>query len=222
MRSARLLLLSLMTPILISIPLVGQLAAESRKDSQSEQGGTVTQRRQEEMTHQTLEQRMELRQQRQEGPIPINPLGELVKEKAGPETGAGRFLGTAWQYCNRGEVARAIDIFTALSHDPATQWEAKYGLAMCTVRSTDAKKAIPLLEELIGRKLHLKDTVPALLTLLVEEKDYSRAALYVQLLAGRERERWEETIRAGMLLAALEQAKAAGHVEGLVELIRTH
>jgi tetratricopeptide (TPR) repeat protein len=223
MRGVRLLLLPpLVVPILIGFPLTGQLTAESREGGKSERGVAVEQRRQEEMTHQTFEQQMELRQKKHEAPIPLNPLEEQVEEKDGAEQGAGRFLGTAWQYCNRGEHRRAIEIFATLSSDPATEWEAKYGLAMCYVKAKDAKQAIPLLEELIGKRLHLKDTLPTLLALLVEGKDYGKAATYLQLLASRERERWEETIRTGTLLAALEQVKAAGNLEGLLELIRTH
>jgi tetratricopeptide (TPR) repeat protein len=222
MRDLRLLLLSSIMPILISCPLAGQLSAEPREAGKPEQGVTVKQQRQEEMTHQTVEQQMELRQKGHEGPLPPNAMEEKSQEKSESKTGLRRFLGIAWQYCNRGEFSRAIEIFSTLASDPATQWEAKYGLAMCYARSQDAKKAIPLLEELIGKKLHLKDTLPTLLALLVEGKDYGKAATYLQLLASRERERWEETIRTGTLLAAFEQVKAADKFDELVELIRTH
>ena len=207
---------------LIGFPLVEQHAAAQGKGGVPEQGATGGQQRQEEMTHRTFEQQIDLLQKEQKGLLPPKVLEESSEEKSESGTGTRRFLGIAWEYCNRGDYLRAIEIFTTLSSDPATQWEAKYGLAMCYTRSKDAKKAIPLLEELITRKLHLKDTLPTLLAFLVKGKDYGKAATYVQLLVGRERERWEEIIRTGTLLAALAQAKAAGNLEGLFELIRTH
>jgi pentatricopeptide repeat protein len=220
MRALRLALLVMTVPTLIGFPFAERLAAAQRKKSQTKRGAEVPQRRQEELTHQTFEQQMELLQKKQEGPMPRNIPEE--KGKPGPETGARRYLGIAWQYCNRGDYSRAINIFTTLSSDPTIQWEAKYGLAMCYSRKRDAKKAIPLLEELIGRKLFLRDSLPTLLALLVEEKEYSKAANYVKLLSGNERLRWEDIIRTRALMAALEQAKTAGNLEGLTELIRVH
>ena len=215
----------LMVSLVIAFPSAGQHAAAQGREGRggvSEQGATVRQQRQEEKTHRTFEQQMELLQKEQKGLLPPKVLEESSEEKAKPETGTRRFLGIAWEYCNRGDYRRAIEIFTTLSSNPATRWEARYGLAMCYARAKDTRRAIPLLEELVERKLHLRDALPTLLALLVEEKNYSKAATYVTLLTGDERRRWGEAVQTGALSAALEQAKATGDLEALTELIRTH
>lgn len=128
-----------------------------------------------------------------------------------------RFLKPAWQYFNQGNYKQAIEIFTTLSSFPETELEAKYGLAMCYVKLKEPKKVLSLLELLIKRRFDLKNTLPAMLALLVEEKEYTKAESYLAMISEKERKEWEGRIKIRMTDAEFEEAKKAGNGNRLIE-----
>ncbi|HLA49845.1 MAG TPA: tetratricopeptide repeat protein, partial [Thermodesulfovibrionia bacterium] len=127
-------------------------------------------------------------------------------------------IGPAWQYYEQGNYKQAAEIFTTLSSFPETELDAKYGLAMCYIKLKESKKAIPLLKSLVKARFDLKNTLPAILTLLVEEKEYKKAETYLVMLEEKERQKWEEIIKTKLLFSEFDEFKKTGNAEKIVEL----
>lgn len=173
-----------------------------------------TTRQQEVLLKQQRQPDVEFYQSKKQAVIPQAETEEVLEEK--PKD-MKRFIKPAWQYFNQGNYKQAIEIFTTLSSFPETELEAKYGLAMCYVKLKEPKKAMPLLEYLIKKRFNLKDTLPSIIAILVEEKKYKKANPYLAMISERERKEWEGRIKIRMVTAEFEEAKKAGNGRRLIE-----
>lgn len=172
----------------------------------------IQQRGQNRMTHKTQKQDFEIRSGKQTNRIPNIPQDALdVGKKSKPE--ASRLPGVAWRYFNKGNYVQALKIFTTMASDPATNWEAKYGLAMCYRALKRHEKAISLLEELVNRKYKIQITRPALIALLLEQEENQKAGYYVSMLSGTEREKWQKRLSENIFRQRYVRVKKSGRAE---------
>lgn len=148
-----------------------------------------------------------------------------VSQKKSAETGANasppKSLALGWSLFKQEKYEEAMDAFSALSNvNPALKPEATYGIALCHIKTKNFKKAIPLLEETVEKRLFLNDALPQLISAFVVEKDYAKAETYIQQLPPNDKSRWDNDLKDWRLAAAFE--KTEGDPNTLAEFIRNN
>lgn len=188
--------------------------------SVSGQGGGVQQRRQENSVRQSPHQ-AEIIQKAPGERIPLVPL-EDGTVKTGTTSAKSQSLETAWQEFSRRNYQSAMDIFASLSLHPATKWEAKYGLAICSVKLKNPVKATQLLQEVAASKPYLKDTLPNLVALLIEQGQFDQARSYAVRIRGSQKSVWLAKVDEGVFRRRMHSAKQAKNAETYKTLVHDY
>ena len=128
------------------------------------------------------------------------------------------YIGKAWQYYKAGNYNKAFILFKKASKYPATRLEANIGLAYCYLKQNKPKKAIPLFEQLVKKRFCLKETLPNLIALLLQEEDYDKASLYLTKLKGEEKKKWQIKIEKALLKQKFQQAQKTKDINTLIKL----
>jgi tetratricopeptide (TPR) repeat protein len=131
-------------------------------------------------------------------------------------------LDQAWRLYRRGDYRRAIPLFREETQSPrrSRALEAKLGLAYCFLQLGERPKAMPLLEELAQRKYKTKETLPALLSLLIEEKDFEKARIYLTQMPEDDQTKWIRSLREKEIRRDHSQAMASPDslaIKGFIE-----
>lgn len=117
-------------------------------------------------------------------------------------------LDRAWRLYRKGDYDQAIKLFSqeTKSSRRAISLEARLGLAYSHLKRGEKEKARILLEGLIGEKYRLKETLPQLVSLLLEQRDFEKMDFYLRLLPKAEQAKWEGPYREGKIRKAFEEA----------------
>lgn len=114
------------------------------------------------------------------GQTPLEP----ASQSAAPDVFRTR-LSIAWGYYNQGDYEEALPVFQDLAQQETTAdvaEEARLGLAYALLRLRRLPQAARLLEELVGQGIRPRETVPALVDVLLTLKRYEDAEKYLPLL----------------------------------------
>jgi predicted Zn-dependent protease len=167
-------------------------------------------------------QKIEIIQKIQEGRIPQVPLEEIKTDTITTKLAKGQSLGVAWQEFKRHNYQSAIELFTTLSSNPAFLREAKYGLAMCYAKLKNTRKATQLLQELAAGKPQYKETLPKLVSLLIEQGQFERAKFYANQIDGTNKSIWLSNIDEGIVRGKIHDAQQSKDTEKLKSIIKEH
>ncbi len=107
---------------------------------------------------------------------------------------ARQYLDRGWRGYKAGMCSEALNYFKEAEKNADTLSEARLGLAYCYIKLDRKADAAALLELIVGQNYQIKETLPSLLNLLIEMKDYDKAALYILALGEGEREEWRKII----------------------------
>ena len=129
-------------------------------------------------------------------------------------------LATAWEHYNQGRTEEAAALFSALSAVPELSLDATLGVALCHLAGKDAAKAFPLLEQLAKKRYRIGETVPALLKILIDRKEFQQAATYAALLGAKERAGWLSRIDQGRFLQRYARLQERISMAGAVEFVQ--
>ena len=127
----------------------------------------------------------EMRKAAQKTPVRVAPSAPpTLKDK----------LAQGWRFFRRGDYARAVPLFTRASAAPdaATANEARLGLAYSYLKQGQKGRAKEIFEELVGKNYQTGEVLPNLLSLLLDDREDSRAKPYLALLPENERALWEK------------------------------
>ncbi len=117
-------------------------------------------------------------------PPSIQPPLEPAFQSALPDVPRTR-LTIAWGYYNQGDYEKAVPVFQELAQEetpPEVADEARLGLAYALLRLQRLPEAARLLEQLVGQGIRPRETVPALVEVLLALKRYEDAEKYLPLL----------------------------------------
>ena len=133
-------------------------------------------------------------------------------------------LALAWKYYKQGRYDRAIPLFSAASSSPhrPTALEAKLGLAYSYIKKGEAAKAEPLMAELVRERYKLDQTLPGLLSLLLEKGEEERARPYMALLPPDEKASWEKKLREAKIRRDFQKMRKPAGARDWKEFARTH
>ncbi len=160
---------------------------------------------------------IKLKQKPQQGTAPITIKQKEKKEKISPTIGK-LYITEAWNLYNKGKYKKAIILFKMASKYEDTKLNALFGLACSYVNENNEKKAIPILKELVRSKYQLKITTPMLLGILMKEKKYKEARLYLPKLNKGQRKIWKEKIERNILRERLLYAQKRADLKELIKL----
>lgn len=176
---------------------------------------------------------LELTTKKQVGTGRITRPEEIVEPQA--PTGvsyevAGQNLDRGWRGYRAGKCNEALDYFKEAEKNPDTSLEARMGLAYCYIKLDRREKAVPLLEDIVGKKYQTEETLPNLLSLLIEMKDYEKAAFYMTGLSEDEKEMWNkkieerknERLKRPPVSREFEIAKETHDTEALIKLTNVY
>lgn len=171
---------------------------------------------------------LEIKTKEQEGARAITGPEALTDERA--PSGVNREeaelnLDRGWKGYKADRCEEAVDQFKEAEGYPGTYLEARLGLAYCYIKLDKKGKAVPLLEELVAEKYMVEKTLPDLLNLLIEIKDYDKAALYISSLSDEQKQKWNQRIAerksgAGVVSAASREFEKAISTENTKAIIR--
>jgi tetratricopeptide (TPR) repeat protein len=194
-------------------------ATKSQEVKQNGKAGYVVVPVQGGMVTQSPQQNVEIIQKDQEGRIPLIPQQE---KKTGTTSEESQFMGMAWQTFDLHDYRNALDIFTTLSSNPETMLEAKYGMAMCHIKMKNSGKAVQLLLEVAAVKPHLKDTLPNLVTVLIEQGQFEQARSYAARIQGPQKGLFLARIDEGVFIHRVHAAKQAKDGEKYLALVQDY
>ena len=160
---------------------------------------------------------IELKQKPQQGTAPITIKQKEKKEKISPTIG-NLYITEAWNLYNKGKYKEAIPLFKMASKYEDTKLNALFGLACSYINENNDKEAIPILKELVRSNYQLKITTPMLLGILMKEKKYKEARLYLPKLNKEQRKIWKEKIERNILREKLLYAQKRADLKKLIEL----
>lgn len=154
-------------------------------------------------------------------PVPEQPLRAARSRQAtaavAPGTGG---LAAAWKQYGAGRIGAAASLFASLRLHPDTTLEAGYGLVRCHLAGNDFAKALPELEHLVKRRYRTRDTLPELLKVLLELREFQKAAGYASLLGEKERAVWQRRIDEGVFLQKYARLRERGGVAETVAFVK--
>lgn len=135
-------------------------------------------------------------------------------------------LHRGWKGYRAAKCNEAIDFFKEAENHPDTSLEAKMGLAYCYIKLNEKEQAVLILQELLEKQYLVEQTLPSLLNLLIEQRQYEKANLYISKLSNREKKEWEKKIkerrssRSGQSSMSKEFKKAeeSNDLSGLINL----
>jgi len=159
----------------------------------------------------------EILQQKQEWRILLESEEPTAKKRILPL--GGQLLGKGWKNFNDGNYEEAISIFTFALPLTEVNIEATFGLASCYSAQRKYDEALPLFETLVQKRFHLKDTLPELLTLLLERGEYQKAAGYAALLDDKVRDSWQRRIEQGLFVQKLRIVKKSDTKESYAAFV---
>ena len=159
----------------------------------------------------------EILQQKQEWRIFLESEEPTAKKRILPL--GGQLLGKGWKNFNDGNYDEAISIFTFALPLTGVYIEATYGLASCYTAQGKPDEALPLYETLVQKRFHLKDTLPELLSLLLERGAYQKAGGYAALLDDRVRDSWQRRIEQGLFVQKFRIVKTSDTIENYAAFV---
>jgi tetratricopeptide (TPR) repeat protein len=185
-------------------------------------GGEIVQTPQQgvDLRQQTTVFPAEVTQNPEEGRLPLLPAGPVESKGSTAANQENPYLGLAWQEFSRRNYRSAASIFSFLAKDQAVRLEATYGLALCHAKLKQTGKAIQLLKELAARKPQYKETLPTLVSLLVEQGLFEQAGEYARKLGGQRQKRLLEDIEAGIFRQKIRDAGRSRDTSAIRRLIR--
>lgn len=124
-----------------------------------------------------------------EEPEKVQPAQTITPQDKGRQS-----LTKGWQSYKAGRYREAVALFKIASEQPQTSLEAKLGLAYSYLQLQNQERALPLFTELVGKKFHLRETLPNLIDLLLQRSEHDKAAKYIAQLSGREGKEWESKL----------------------------
>lgn len=155
--------------------------------------------------------------------------GRIVPAQAEPQTqlstasqAGGGPLVAAWEQYRAGAVTAAAALFRQSIQQPELADEASFGLALCHRADKESSKAQALLEGLVKKHFRLRETVPALLGILLERQEMRKAADYLALLGGRERAVWQARIEQEVFIQEFRQLQAALEPTAALAFVNRH
>ncbi len=152
-------------------------------------------------------------------------LSDIEKGLAGETNlayGGEYYIGKAWQYYNNDNFKQAIDFFIFAEKFPETELDANHGKAHCYSKCGKLEEAIPLFEKLVKKKYKLNDTLPSLISLLVEKEDYAKALACLDGLERAEKEKWQKMIEEMLARQRFQNAMRDEDINLLILLTQTH
>ncbi|MGR3320162.1 MAG: cellulose synthase subunit BcsC-related outer membrane protein, partial [Candidatus Anammoxibacter sp.] len=142
---------------------------------------------------------------------------------ARPDDKRGYFVGKAWQFYNDEKYARAMEFFIFADTFPGARMEVKLGMAHCYVKQNRPEKALLLFEELVKKAYKVENTLPNLITLLIDSGYYTTAYVYLdELEKGPEKIKLEGLIEELIIRKKFENAIEAGDIVLLSKLVYTY
>jgi len=124
-----------------------------------------------------------------EEPKKVQPAQTITPQDKGRQS-----LTKGWQSYKAGRYGEAITLFRSASEQPQTSLEAKLGLAYSYLKLQNREKSTSLFTELVKKKFHIGETLPNLIDLLLQKREYDKAAHYVVQLKGREKKLWKRKL----------------------------
>jgi len=161
---------------------------------------------------------VEFKKKTQQGTAPIT-IKEVEKKKEKASLTVGKlYITEAWNLYNKGEYKEAISLFKMASKYEDTKLNAMFGLACSYVNENNEKKAIPILKDLVIAGYKINITASMLLGILLKEKKYKEARIYLPKVNKKERKAWKEEIEKGILRERLLYAQKKVNVKELIRL----
>ena len=133
------------------------------------------------------------------------------------------YIGRAWEYFEKNDYEKAIDIFIFVEKFPELDMERKYGLALCYYKQNNNEKALPLLKWLLNQAYNSEEIIPILIPLLVSEKDYTTARQYlIDMSDFNEKEKWQNIIDDAIVNQDFKDAIDSKNADLLIEFVDSH
>ncbi len=154
------------------------------------------------------------------GPVQASDSARAATQVQAPVADRAR-LATAWQQYNGGKIAAAAALFGSLLSQPEFSLEARYGLTRCHLAGKDFARALPELELLVKKRYRLHDTLPELVKILVERREFKKASDYALLFGEKERAVWQGRIEQGIFAQEYARMRERGVPEA-VAFVKGH
>lgn len=134
----------------------------------------------------------------------------------------GDYVGTAWNLFNAKNYTKAVKLFKLAREIPATENEAKFGLAMCYSKQNDEARAIAILEELVQKKFKLDNVLPNLFFAVIKSGDHNRAKEIAGKIKGKQGIQLRKMVDELIVRNNFAQAQENGDLPELEKLIASH
>ena len=144
--------------------------------------------------------------------------GKSARSQAGPRFSGQYYISRAWKYYRAGNYQNSIDLFIHASSFSKTEFEAKLGLAYSYVKKKMPNEAIPYFRDLVDNNFRLGDSLPGLVSLLIEVKEYEKAESLLDRFSKNRKEKFKKRIDKAVLGSKFEKAKNEGDRETIIAL----
>ncbi|MBF0463733.1 MAG: BCSC C-terminal domain-containing protein [Nitrospirae bacterium] len=142
---------------------------------------------------------------------------------AGDEKNDGSYFAyKGWQYYQIGNYKQAADLFKYAQTFKKSVLEATLGLARCYVKLGKTELALSNYDILLDKRYKLQDVVSDIVWVMIAQKDFVKAELYLNMLEGKDRQKVQEIIDKEFFPEQVKEAVKAGNVTELHNLTQTH
>lgn len=141
-----------------------------------------------------------------------------ARSQAEPRFSGQYYISRAWKYYRDGNYQNSIDLFIHASSFPETEFEAKLGLAYSYTKKKMPDKAISYFRELVDNNFRLGDSLPGLVSLLIEVKKYEKAESLLEKFSKNRKEKFKRRIDKAVLKSKFEKAKNKGDRDTIIAL----
>ncbi len=150
------------------------------------------------------------------GRVKIPENDKSIRSDAYPRFSGKYYISRAWKYYRDGNYEDSTDLFIYASSFAETELEAKLGLAYSYVKRKMPEKAILYFRELVERNFRPDDSLPGLVSLLIEFKEYKKAEALLGRFNDQRKEEFQKRIDKAVLSSEFEKARKKSDVAGLI------